>query len=127
MRKPLPYRRRHAALIAALMLALVLVQFLGLVHRVAHADIAAPSPGAPSTSAATPASGTWLQELFAGHDGGDASCEVYDQLTHADPLASICSLAAMPIPESATAIATAAGHIAAQASGYFARGPPQLS
>ena len=108
------------------MLALVLLQSLGLVHRVAHPGFGAPH-NAASTTADTAAPGSWLQELFAGHDSGGGSCEVYDQLTHADPLASTASLAAMPIPESATVIATASRHIARQASGFLARGPPLLS
>jgi hypothetical protein len=126
MRKPIHHPRHHAALIAVVLMALVLMQALGLLHRVAHAAPA--DVGATWSQAATPdhGPGDWLQALFKAHDSA-SSCEVYDQLTHADPLGSACAPATAVLPEPGGASVFAVTHIAAQASGFLARGPPLLS
>jgi hypothetical protein len=108
--------RLHAALIAAVLAMLVLAQSLGALHRVAH----------PGGDGAAPASGNWVMDLFAGHDH-DGGCELFDQLTHGDALCA-ASVGPTASAEPAAPVARhAAWQIAAQAAGFLARGPPQLS
>lgn len=98
--------RRHLPLLLA---ALLCVQTLGLVHRVLHAR--------PDTAGAS------APALF-GHAAGDADCRVLDQLAHADLAFGVVTPAlpvAQPQPPQAQ---LPAGRLAAQASGYLARGPP---
>jgi hypothetical protein len=113
--------RLHAALAAALLVALVLAHTLGALHRVAHA-------GGDNDAVATAASAQqgWLLDLFAGHDH-DGGCELFDQLTHGDAL---CAAQGLPLPSPqplSMATAHAGWQLAAQAAGFLARGPPALS
>jgi len=106
---------------STLLIALVFAQTLGLVHRIVHA----PTIGhpAPLASASTPAGTAWLKALFAGHSS-EHGCDLYDQLSHADavPQASITS----PVVHTIDAVPSwhSGVHVAAQATGFLARGPP---
>jgi len=104
-----------------LVCALLLTQGLGLLHRIVHAhgpaDVAHPAHADPARDHGT------LASLFAHHHDA-ADCQVFDQLSHTDgvgfaqvhtpgvPLAGPCG-AAPQLP-----------HVAAQAVGFLARGPP---
>ena len=72
-------------------------------------------------------SGHWLDPLFADHDANANACASYDQLAHADflwgPPADVCAAVTAP----AECASNPAWHLAAQAAGYLARGPPRLA
>jgi hypothetical protein len=99
-----------------LVCALLLMQALGLLHRVLHAD--GPSPAAQERGR--------IEALFAHHhDLGD--CQIFDQLSHADGVGfAFVVPGAMP-PASMAAPALQAPQVAAQAAGYLARGPPRTA
>jgi hypothetical protein len=63
-------------LAALLVLALLLAQALGSMHRVAHA-------GGPHALAGEHAGHSLTAELFSGHDGA-ADCRLYDQLAQSE-------------------------------------------
>jgi hypothetical protein len=124
----LPIRR--SALIAAVLAGLVLAQWLGTIHRIAHAHAgeAHESAGASvshSHAAAADEAESVLDALF-GHDRGSV-CELYDQLTHADALAGVPALALPAIAPVHPARVHRTWHLAAQSAGFLARGPPSLS
>ena len=84
-RPMLPARRRGLAVVLAV--ALVAVQFLGLAHRIAHADraalataaLSAALPDATKTVAVSPRGGAgWLSAAFAGHEPGHG-CDAFDR------------------------------------------------
>jgi hypothetical protein len=121
--------------VACLVAALLLAQWLGLAHGIAHADHAAhrhhhahgAAPGGPAPIAfSEPLAPThWLggQGLFDDHED-ESQCRLYDQLSHADLIASWLAL---PIPSALPQRALpshGAWHLAAQATGFLARGPP---
>lgn len=125
-----PPMLRTRWLVALLAFALVAVQTLGFVHRLVHAG-----PGAMkamvSLSATTVATSVGepvrrvgaLAALFVGHDRLH-DCDAFDQMSHADLLAGTGHDAA-PAPVQVEAPAVhAAWHVAAQARGFLARGPP---
>lgn len=120
---------RRIAFAAVLLVSLVLAQALGLMHGIAHMRHV---PGAPGTAtmatglSAKAADTGWVAKLFAGHQhGGD--CDVYDQLTHGDALHGITPVfAAVEFTQAPVALHRG-WHIAAQSSGFLARGPPSLS
>ena len=135
-------RPRRLSLAVVLAVALVILQTLGLLHRIAHADrglsasaAVVPTPFAVSALAApptgvargdSPASGAdWLQALFSSHHQLH-DCAMYDQLSHAD-LAFGVALDALvePAPIGAPFVHSA-WHAAAQAQGFLARGPPTI-
>lgn len=94
-------------------IALVLAQWLGLVHRVVH-DQAHSSQHR-------------LGALFDGHGANGADCHLFDQLTHADALGAMPSvLPAVPLPAALSSV-HASWQLAAQAVGSLARGPPPLA
>ena len=106
-------RRTWLPLVAA---ALLFGQMLGLVHSIAHASPA-------HAARAAPASGSAFDKLFADH--GDASkCRLYDQLAHADLAFDSTSTAVLAMPHGIDAPRLPSCHIAAQAAGFLARGPP---
>ena len=106
---------------STLLVALVLAQTLGLVHRIVHG----PTGGHPAAAAArSNSSGTaWMKALFAGHFS-EQGCDLYDQLGHADavPQAPIAALVAPDVD--ATPSRHSGVQVAAQAAGFLARGPP---
>jgi hypothetical protein len=116
--RPLALTRasRRIAFAAVLLVSLVLAQALGLMHGIAHMRHVAAKAGDSG----------WVAKLFAGHQhGGD--CDVYDQLTHGDALHGITPVVAAVEFTQAPVALHRGWHIAAQSSGFLARGPPSLS
>jgi hypothetical protein len=86
-----PPRHWARAWLVLVLLAVVLVQSLALLHRVAHAG----GPGAHEThqahehhdacahdpASSDPAHRNWLAHLFAGHEETDPSCQLFDALS----------------------------------------------
>jgi len=121
---------RRATLILALLVALVLAQSLGFIHRITHANHEAAGQlavaSAEQVEVSDHASLHWLESLFTGHDHA-GGCEAYDQFTHADALWGVPA-AVLPVVTASRAVAVhRTWHLAAQSAGYLARGPPELS
>ena len=109
-------RRAWLPLVAA---ALLFAQMLGLVHRIVHAPV-------KHETFAVAASTLAVDKLFGDHD--DASkCRLYDQLAHADLAVDTTPVAALPAPFGIASVPHSAWHIAAQAAGFLARGPPAFA
>ncbi len=108
-----------------MLLALVLAQTLSLVHRIVHSPLALHAT-APSGAPLTPPASDWLKALFAGHST-EQGCELYDQLGHADFLAVDAVFVPLLHPGEARAPSHPASHLAAQATGFLARGPSRAS
>jgi hypothetical protein len=141
MPRALPSRRRapsnrRRALAAVLAMALVLVQMLGLAHRIVHVERALPATagafaaGADGSAAlkrpAPRSDGSGWLALFALHDPG-ADCDAFDQMSHADLVVDISLDEALPCSGSQASSRHAAWHVAAQARGFLARGPPSAA
>ena len=106
---------------STLLLALILAQTLGLVHRIVHAPLG--GHPAMSASASVSVETGWLKALFSGHSS-EHGCDLYDQLSHADAVPP-APAAAILAPDRDAAVAWhSVGQVAAQAAGYLARGPP---
>lgn len=111
-------RRAWVGLILAALLA---TQLLGLLHRLAHPHGNA-SRAVPAFAAAVQP----LPALFDQHET-QGDCRLFDQMSHADmpgfqqTLTHAESLADSPV------VVHTAWHIACQAVGALARGPPVLS
>jgi hypothetical protein len=122
--------------------ALLLSQALGLLHRVVHAPQGA-HVGAWASAAERHAvvhiaraahvdeaaaraadCAHWLDKLFASHDAD--ACASYDQLAHADFLWGAPPGLGSAAVTTAVPSSNPAWHLAAQAAGYLARGPPRL-
>ena len=104
---------------------MLLAQALWLLHRVAHPPAALRgATQAQAVPGATFAGATdWTRALLPQHDN-DRSCDLYDQLTHADAAAGAAlDTATQPVVQPPPAIHRGSG-IAAQAAGFLARGPP---
>ena len=119
-------RRRRAAFTVALLAAVVLLQWFGLVHRVAHA----PHLAAAQTVGVQPAHASphgVFDALFGAHHS-DADCQLFDQLAHAHTLVSAVppALPAPPAPPAPPQVHES-WQLAAQSAGYLARGPPRLA
>src|SRR5262245_3947105 len=108
---------------ALLLIALVMVQTLGMMHRIVHLHGRAQPNEAPAAGVAASSGESWVKALFDGHDS-ERDCAQYDQLSHGDiawgsSAATACAAATLP------AVAHHPGwHLAAQAAGFLARGPP---
>jgi len=124
MHRTAPHRRTRA-LITLSVIALLLAQMLGLLHRIEHAGrghLAALSVAANAQTAKAPSA---LKLLFGSHDAG--SCDLYDQVTHGDALWTTATLTLPAAFVPAPAEVHRAWHLAAQSAGFLARGPPTLS
>ena len=115
---------RHWA--AACAVALVLVQTLGLLHRVVHVDArggdVASSARADDVRPSVAASG-FVSSLFAEHRSW-LDCDLFDQMSHADlSVGGVSDIAASERAD-LPARSHAGWHLAAQAHGFLARGPP---
>jgi hypothetical protein len=102
--------RRHWRWAFGLGAALILAQWLGLAHGVLHAH------AATKPIASTP----WFD------DHGEPDCRLFDQAAHGDLLvagfiALPAALPPLPRPERHRA-----WHVAQQAAGALARGPPRI-
>ena len=104
---------------STLLVALVLAQTLGLVHRIVHAPIG----GYPAASASKAAGTGWLKALFAGHSS-EQGCDLYDQLSHADAVPEAPAAAFLVRGVDAVPTWHSVGQVAAQAAGFLARAPP---
>jgi hypothetical protein len=112
-------RRTRRAWLPFVAAALLFAQMLGLVHRIAHAPVG-------HATLAAPAAHSVVDKLFGDHD--DASkCRLYDQLTHADLAFDSTCATVMSVPHGIDALPHPAWHIAAQAAGFLARGPPAFA
>ena len=126
--RPSPQRAR---LVWGLLVALLFVQMLGVLHRIAHVDVArlqavaaaAAGDRAGAVAAPSPARG-WLGAVFAGHAGG-RDCDAFEQMSHGDAAVAVTTLdLGDSAPAMAPEVSHPAWHIAAQARGFLARGPP---
>lgn len=107
------------------LLALALAQTLGLMHRIVHGPLPAPLAHVVVADEAQ-ASPDWLHSLFAGHDQKH-DCRLYDQISHADlACGQLPALEPIEFVESPVVVHSA-WHLAWQAAGFLARGPPTLS
>lgn len=130
MQRTVPSRRIRA-LITISVVALLFAQMLGLLHRIEHggrlqiaALAMAASTSVPTTLQTTQSTGA-LKHLFGHHDA--SSCDLYDQVTHGDALwAAAASVLPATFADAPAEVHTA-WHLAAQAAGFLARGPPALS
>ena len=121
---PLP-RRHRAAFTAALLAAVLLLQWFGLVHRVAHAPQLAAVHAVEPQSAHT-GQHSVFDALFGSHHS-DADCQLFDQLSHADTVVSVLPPLMPALPPLAAPQVHESWHLAAQSAGYLARGPPRLA
>jgi len=112
---------RRSTLIATVLVALVLAQWLGITHRVAHAHESASHAAVAGEHEAEHG----FEALF-GHDRGSA-CDLYDQLTHADALPGVPASVLPVVAPMPVVVVHRAWHLAAQSTGFLARGPPSLS
>lgn len=120
-------RRILTPLIFVIAVLMLLAQALGLVHRIAHPPaslraVAASVEAQPSVTAGLPLA-HWVQALLPAHNS-DRSCQLYDQLTHADvaigAMPAVASHSFGDLPQATHR----ASRLAAQAAGFLARGPP---
>jgi hypothetical protein len=120
----MPVRR---ALLWFLLVALVSVQALGLVHRIAHGDHAAPATGFSARDGAPAGQSTagWESGLFGAHDD-DGGCLLYDQLSHGGFL-PVAAPASLPAIAPAFLLQWFQGEFLARWAALFdARGPPSI-
>ena len=119
---------------AVLLVALVLVQTLGLMHRIAHLHGRSQPSDAPVVnvvsvvsvvSVAGDTGESWVKALFEGHDS-ERDCTQYDQLSHGDLAWGGVATTTSVAPELPVVAQHPGWHLAAQAAGFLARGPPAL-
>jgi len=108
---------------------LVLWQWLGLVHRAAHAD-AAPH-GSPAFHAAVGEAGGqpaphWTARLFDSHQQDSPDCQLLDQLAHADGAPALFALALSLQTPGFVARFPAGLATAGCAAPFDARAPPAI-
>lgn len=111
----------------ACMALLLLSQFLGLAHRIAHGHSApGESVHAPAADAQGhgDADGQLLAPLFAGHEEGDPSCQLFDALSHHEAMPSAAPVTLAHAPPGALLRETLGAFVARWAALYDARGPP---
>lgn len=117
-----PTLRFKRALIHSVLLAFVLAQALGLMHRIVHAPLL--GQAAVHASAEPPHVGmSWLKALFAGHDS-ERGCDLYDQSSHADLACGTTPNVVLQGPVFTVEVIHPGWQLAAQAAGFLARGPP---
>lgn len=117
-RHPSQAARLRAAIAGVVVMALLVMQAMGLVHRIVH-GVWAPSAVAGMTQADD------AKRTLFSHDAD--TCALFDQLTHADALWSAPTLSvAHAVPVAAEEVHRA-WHLAHQSAGFLARGPPSLS
>ena len=117
-----PTLRFKRALIHGVLLAFVLAQALGLMHRIVHAPLLGQA-AVHASSEAPQAEVSWLKALFSGHDG-ERGCDLYDQSSHADLACGDAPSLALQGPVAVADVLHPGWQLAAQAAGFLARGPP---
>ncbi len=113
---------------ALLLVALVVVQTLGLMHRIVHLHGRSQPLDAPVVNVVSVVGDTgesWVKALFEGHDS-ERDCAQYDQLSHGDLAWGSAATTASATPELPVVAHHPGWHLAAQAAGFLARGPPAL-
>jgi hypothetical protein len=116
-----PTLRFQRALITGVLLAFVLAQALGLMHRIVHAPLL--GQGFVHAAAEAQVDVSWVKALFAGHDS-ERGCDLYDQSSHADLACGDTLVLALQGPSTGTMHLHPGWQLAAQAAGFLARGPP---
>jgi hypothetical protein len=117
--RPTSHRPR-LTLACLLLVSLLTAQTLGLLHRVVHFG------GAVSQGPLHPQAGQAaepLQALFAQHRDS-AECKLFDQMSHADGLVAMDLSSLCPPPVMPDSLVHPGWHLASQAAGFLARGPP---
>ena len=122
----------HASRVWILVLALLWAQSLGLWHGIVHgghgvgsvhASLASAAPDTALSAAGHAKSHGFLESLFGNHHDG-VDCELFDQLSHGDALATAPVLA-LPLGVPAAHIAHLTGLAVARWAALFqARAPP---
>ena len=117
-------RQRGRILLLLLAAALVFVQVLGMMHAVLH-DHARTGASSHAGKAlfAQRADESFMAALFSGHDS-QADCDQFDHITHADHVGFDTPAFAVQRADRIEATLHAGWHIAGQAAGFLARGPP---
>ncbi|MCB2006198.1 MAG: hypothetical protein KDH93_14365 [Rhodoferax sp.] len=126
---------RHGLACVGLLLALVLTQWLGVVHGNMHVESVAahhhddahahaharhaPHPAPDQTFA------TWLASLLDGH-GSAADCRLYDQISHGDCAPTPVLVPLAPARLAAAALPVIAGQVGRMPAWARARGPPAI-
>ena len=110
---------------ALLLIALVLVQTLGLMHRIVHAHGRSQTAELPAVNVDGGSAESWVKALFEGHDS-ERDCAQYDQLSHGDLASGNVATTTSVAPELPVVAHHPGWHLAAQAAGFLARGPPAL-
>jgi len=122
----LPEALRRAVL-AWTLAALAIAQTLGAMHAVAHAPRLAAFGSSPVLGDASALPTGWLAELFAHPQHADHACDLYDQLSHADLLPALPIVPPPALLPVAVQVVHLAWHLASEAAGFLARGPPSFS
>ena len=104
------------------LLAFVLAQCLGLMHRIVHAPLAV-AAAAHAGLEAPRADASWVKALFAGHDS-ERACDLFDQAGHADLVSGDLPSLEFQAPVMVAIALHPGWQLAAQAAGFLARGPP---
>jgi len=120
--------RISRSLVLALAFALLVVQGLGLLHRVVHGGKShAGGVGALASGIAiATATKATLPALFEFHrEAGD--CQLFDQLSHGDLTVGGTGHGAAGVVPGAAPRVHSTWHVAAQAQGFLARAPPSIS
>ncbi len=128
----------HGLACVGLLLALVLTQWLGVVHGSMHVESVAAhhhddDDGAHAHAHAWHAShpapdqtfATWLASLLDGH-GSAADCRLYDQISHGDCAPTPLLLPLAPARLAASALPVIAGQAVRMPAWAQARGPPRI-
>ena len=126
LRRPRDLSRCTLWCIVVLAMALGFSQTLGAMHRAIHAYQTSASAGHVMTvqaSVTAAAKASWLGDLFSGHDTKSA-CDQYDALSHADLAAAKIRNELVPPSSEAVTSFHFGWQLAAQATGFLARGPP---
>jgi len=121
----LPQALRRAVL-AWTLFAFAIAQTLGAMHAVVHAPRLAAFGAAPEFAEASRAATGWVAHLFAHHQHADHACDLYDQLSHADLLPAMPIVPPPVLLPVAVGVVHLAWHLASEAAGFLARGPPSL-
>ncbi len=116
--------RPTGCIVLTLAAVLVFVQVLGLTHGVLHDQARTDAQAfADAGPLGQPADASVFDGLFSEHDS-EADCDRFDHITHADPAWFDAPQFALQAAEGNQVAVHAGWHIAPQAAGFLARGPP---
>ena len=120
-RRP-PVRPRARTLVWLVLGALLLAQWLALVHAVVHPPVPSPLMTASTDPGPVP-----LVDIAAAHPDGSLACQLLDHLGQPAPWAdppAVAGTVCRPADPPSAPVAARPGGVAA---GYHARGPPQAA